>query len=462
MNIALIYPRFRYEGVGLQEEPLGLLYLAAALREDGHEVEYVDLTFASDMEPANRVVQDAALVGLSSTTPLFGRACEVMKALRQTGTRARFVLGGSHPTIDPEGVLEAGFDIAVMGEGEVTVRRLAKALSADQGNRMDGVAGIEGIALSANGKPVVNPLNSFVQDLDSLPFPARDLADYARHGRYGMIASRGCPYNCLYCKPMQEKLFGRTIRKRTPESIAEEVERAFHDQGKRPLHFKDDTLNSYPTHWFDSLQQAFSHRGIKPRWICNGSVKNLSREKLAAMKRAGCEQICFGVESGSQRILDFYRKGVRVEEIVSTFAECHKVGIKPYAFLMLGAPIETRDDMEATYRLVRRIKPYNWLTSTTTPLPGNDLYEYAKKRGIIKIQKWEDFDNARNNLTDTDPMELDHITGADIREYRNRINRFLRIHFLIRNIFNPRVWWGLLSDPSVRLRAKLFLQRKFK
>lgn len=462
MNIALIYPRFRYEGVGLQEEPLGLLYLAAVLRKGGHDVKYVDLTFARDMGPADKVVQDAAFVGLSSTTPLFGRACEVMKALRQRGTKARFILGGPHPTIDPEGVLEAGFDIAVIGEGEVTVRKLADALSGSEGRGTEILEDIEGIAVKGNGKTVVNPLTSFVEDLDSLPFPARDLADYTRHGRYGLIAARGCPYHCLYCKPMQEKLFGCAVRKRTPESIAEEVKQAFQDHGKRPLQFKDDTLNLYPTHWFISLRQAFRQRGLRPRWICNGSVKNLPREKLVAMKKAGCDQICFGVESGSQRILDFYRKDVTVEQIVRTFRECHKVGIKPYAFLMLGAPIETRDDMEATYRLVRRIQPYNWLTSTTTPLPGNDLYEYAKKRGIINIETWEDFDNARNSLTDRGPMALDHITGADIREYRNKINRFLRIHFLIKNCLNPRLWWGLLSDPSVRLRARLFLQRKFR
>jgi anaerobic magnesium-protoporphyrin IX monomethyl ester cyclase len=459
MNIALVYPRFRYEGVGLQEEPLGLLYLAAVLRREGHEVTYADLTFASDLEPANRAVQEAHLVGLSSTTPLFGRACEVMKALRPKAPGAKFALGGPHPTIDPEGTLEAGFDIAVLGEGEQSVCRLTDALSSGE---RDAVAGVEGIAVKENGESVTRPLTSFVKDLDSLPFPARDLADYTCHGRYGLIASRGCPYRCLYCKPMQEKLFGLAVRKRGHESIAEEVKRAFLEHGKRPLQFKDDTLNLYPTHWFLSLREEFLRRGLKPRWTCNGSVKNLPQEKLVAMKKAGCDQICFGVESGSQRILDFYRKEVQVEDIIRAFDNCHRIGIKPYAFLMLGAPIETRDDMEATYRLVRRIKPYNWLTSTTTPLPGNELYEYAKKRGIINIKRWEDFDNARNNLADSDPMLLDHITGADIREYRNKINRALRIHFLLKNCLNPRLWWGLLSDPSLRLRARLFLKRKFR
>lgn len=436
MKITLIYPRFKYESVGNVEEPLGILSIAAVLKKANHSVAFHDLTFAKDFSILKKDVYDSDLVGLSASSPLFGIARKVLAYVKEVNPGVKTVIGGPHPTLDPGDTLDAGFDFAVMGEGEDTILELVKGIEEGIFNHIDG------IAYKENNGIKINQPRKFIQNLDALPLIDRSLVDYNRYFTFGIMATRGCPFLCSFCKPMQDKLFGNVIRKRSISNIVDEIEELVKIDRKKVIYFKDDTLTICSFAWFREFRDELKKRGLRIKWGCNARVDTVDREKLELMKECGCNGLAFGVESGSQRILDFYKKGITPEQVINTFALCRKLKLERLAFLMLGAPVETKEEMEMTYRLVRKIKPDLWFLFIATPFPGNYLHEYAKKRNIIKISNYIECDNAQNSKDLKLTMELDHLTKEDIKEYRDKIN-----HYMIRIIILRRIW-RTLTRPS--------------
>lgn len=436
MKITLIYPRFRYKNVGNVEEPLGILSIAAVLNRAGHEVSFCDLTFAKDLQILDADIYNSELVGFSSSSPLFGITKQVLSYVKELNPNIKTVVGGPHPTQDPEDALKAGFDFAVIGEGEKTILELIRALKERTYDK------VKGIAYHENGEIRINSGQEFIQDLDTVPFINRRLLDYSKYFTFGMMATRGCPFNCFYCKPMQDKLFGSYLRKRSIPNIVDEMEQLHKVDNKKVIYFKDDTLTICPSNWFEEFSNELRKRDLRIKWGCNARVDTIDREKLSLMKQSGCVGLSFGVESGSQKIVDFYRKGTKIEQVVRAFNLCRKLKLHTLAFIMLGAPIETKDDLEMTYRLVRKIKPDQWIVYTTTPFPGNYLHEYAKKRGIISIKDYIEYDNAQNSKDLSLPMKLDYLTKEDIQRYRDKIN-----HYMIRRTILLRLWC-VLTKPS--------------
>jgi len=452
VKISLVWPCYQYPSAGGTEEPLGILYLASAIRALGEDVSYIDLTGEPDLRICNDV-ESSDIVGISSTTPLFGKAKIVLDHIRTINKKAIFLVGGPHATIDPADALDAGFDFAVMGEGEGAVTDLIKAF------RSGDPYSVGGIAFRKNGEVRINPRTAFVEDLDSLPFPWREQVDYSKYRSIGLITTRGCPYNCAFCKPTQEKLFGKHIRRRSAANLVDELEEVTRTIGKRKITFKDDTLTLYPREWFEDLHSRMVQRKLGLKWQCNSSVRSLNLEKLRVMKEAGCMQICFGVESGSQKMLDLYGKSQTPEEVVERFQWCHEVGIRPYAFVMVGAPTETVEELELTYRLVKRIKPFNGHIYTVTPLPGTALYDFCLARGSLKPMGYEDYDNANNAEKWRSPLKLDYLTDDDLRKYVSKIARYFGYRAIVGSLRSPEVWKEVLFSKGFRKRARKVLRR---
>jgi len=428
-SVLLIYPRYQYRLASSLEEPLGILYVASALKSAGYGVDVIDLTFDRDL---SRVVasleKQPSWVGMSVTSPLLDKAVEVLRFVRRQAPSTPVVMGGPHASAFPEGALTCGFDFAMVGDGE------GAAVALTEGIERNDVRGVRGLVYrsAAEDRICQNP-PSHTRALDSLPFPDRSYLDYRKYEKVGCITTRGCPYNCLYCKPMQDKLFGRKIRRRSPENVVREIEGFYRTLGRRMVHFRDDTMTISGSEWFSTFERLLRERipgGI--RFQCNSRVDQITEEKLVLMKKAGCCQIFFGVESGSQRILDFYRKGTRPEQAVEAFRLCKKHKIQTVAAIMLGAPVETVEDMKLTYRLVRRIRPDNWIVYTTTPFPGNYLYDYALENKLMRVSRSEEFDNAMNKRNGFMPLELKHITPEDLRRYTNKIDRYMILYSLLR------------------------------
>ncbi|MEA2036092.1 MAG: radical SAM protein [Nanoarchaeota archaeon] len=430
MRITLIYPGFKEDASGLSE-PLGILYIASVLKKEGHKVDFIDMTFNTDQNIIEKIVKNSDLVGMSCTSLLFDRVIKFVRDIKELNKDMPCFLGGSHGTINPEDVLKEGFDYVIIGEGENTVKNLADALS----GKID-IESIDGLAFKKEDKVVIKSKMDFIDNLDSLPFPARELWDYESYFKtgtteIGIIATRGCPYNCLYCKPMIDKLFGNKVRKRSAKNVVEEIEKIDIGykglfKGKVKLWFKDDTLTLCGVSWFREFKKELAERELEIDWGCHTRVDNVDFELLMTMKEAGLSHISFGVESGSQKILNYYRKGTTVEQAVKAFEICRKLGIQTFAYFMVGAPVETREDLEMTYKLIKKIKPDGLDVYTTVPYPGNDLYDLLKDNKQLREQDNIDY------YTKNSMIKLQYLTDMDLNEYRRKIYRLNNRQLMLR------------------------------
>ena len=417
MRVLLVYPRYGYHNAGGFQEPLGILYIAGALERAGHETEVWDLSFEQSQPSIEKRLDGVGMLGISSSTALYGRALEILRAAKESRPDTQVVLGGPHATAMPERVVEDGFDVAVVGEGEISAPALATAI--EKHVPLDSVPGI---AWKENGDIRSTPRAGFIEEIDSLPHPDRSLINYAKYlenglGQVGVVAMRGCPYGCTYCKPMQDKLFGKKIRRRSADDVALEVDAIARDIYDRVL-FRDDAFSTHTPEWFDGLGERLREMGTPLwGWACQGRVDQVDPEKLDAMKKAGLRMMAFGVESGSRKILDYYRKGITPEQAVLAFDLCREREIATHAFIMIGAPIETAEDVELTIKLLERLRPNSISPSITTPAPGTRLYDDTVEKGIYNIKDWTDVDYMAN----TRPLELPYLTVEQVLEAKEKM-----------------------------------------
>ncbi len=456
MNVLLVCPAYKFETLTTTEEPLGALYIGASMKQAGYHADFVDLTFEKDLKRLLASARRADCVAFSSTTQLFPTARTLLASILEVNPSVKTVIGGPHATAFAEDALSS-FDVAVVGEGEATTPDLLRCL-----DRGESLTEVPGIAFKQNGRVVINPARPFVQDLDKIAFPLREWADYSKYRRVGLMATRGCPYKCFFCKPMQDKLFGKKIRFRSPENVAEEIEPLARAYPRKVFTFKDDMLTVNRTSWFRELREQFEARKIRVRWQCNSRVDTVDEEKLTLMKEAGCYHIYFGVESGSQRILDFYHKGTSVEKAVEAFDRCHKLGILPNASVIIGAPEETREDMEQTFRLMKRLKPYKWLVHIATPFPGNYLNEYAKENDLFTDHFLHGgLVSSANPYEGKFPMKLKYLSPEDVLEVRRKIDRHMKRRFLLKSLLMPSLWRELITSSGLRREAIRSLKKHF-
>jgi len=342
---------------------------------------------------------------------LFDRACLVLDRIKKKRSGLPVIIGGPHATLRTEDALMRGFDAAAIAEGEYTAVDLVEAIQ--EGTPLYEVAG----AAAKKGEEVVyGPTRGFEPDLDNFPDPDRTLIDYSKYfddGNefVGMMATRGCPYNCLFCKPMLDKLHGHKVRGRSQKRIAEEMSNIARSLGYKSFLFKDDTMVLGGVEYFVEFERELASAGLRDsQWVCQARVDQVSAPLIEQMKKCGLAAMAFGVESGSQKVLDFFRKGIKVEQTIKAFDLCHEHGVGTLAFVMLGAPLETREDLEATVRLVERIRPESLSFSIATPGPGNDLHAYAIENNLRNVTSVEGNDYQYN----TDPIKLSHATAEDV------------------------------------------------
>ncbi len=420
MQIVLIDPLMTYRAHCVSET-LGLMYIAAVLREAGHGVRIIATGLREDAALQPQDIADADLVGVTATSALFGNATEVLATIRAWRSELPVIIGGAHATVSTESALRAGFDFALIGEAEKTIVEFVANLDRGLEKETRGIAFIDDA-----GAVHKTPEQSLVEDLDTLPFPARDLYDYDTFRQlggweFGMLSSRGCPFRCTFCQPTLNMIFGR-MRKRGPENVAHEMAILAEKYAPPILYFKDDTLSANGLQWFDRFRTALNERGVEQPWKCNTRVDKVGPRILDAMAEAGCTEVVFGVESGSQRILDFYQKDIQVEDTVRAFDLCKERGIRAGANVILGAPMETADEMEATYRLLQRIEPDHFWVFFATALPGKALTQYVVEHNLLKRNLgYHYYDTAMNGVYGTANIALESISYEQMVSMRNRI-----------------------------------------
>ena len=343
--------------------PLGLAYLASTLLASGVETEILNLSDITNLEKVD--IPDADWYGITCVSATYKPVVEVCKIID-----GKIVVGGVHPTVESEQTLrDTGADFVVTGEGDYVFRDL--------------VCGhIEPKDMILAG--------GVIEDLDSLPFPARHLFPYNEvvnlDGILGcdkgvvassIITARGCPYRCSFCVKSHE-MFSR-FRYRSAENVADEVSLLVEDYGVQHIRILDDTFTLIKKRVLDLCDKISP---LEITWACITRADQIDDEMLYSMKKAGCIEVNIGVETGSKRLLKLMNKNETVETYIKASEKIRKTGMLFKPFLMYDFPTETPKDREDTLELVRKIKPDKFTLSKFTLLPGSDMWMCPEKYGI--------------------------------------------------------------------------------
>jgi anaerobic magnesium-protoporphyrin IX monomethyl ester cyclase len=386
--------------------PLGTLYAASYMRQQGFEVALFDAMLAASeaewdqalarYQPDYAVLYEDNFNYLSKMCLLNMRqaAFEMVRMAKSRG--CTMIVCGSDATDHAEAYLAAGADFVLLGEGEETLAELIDHL---EGHHPNGFEDILGLAYqSSDGEGVRrNPRRPVMRNIDDLPFPAWDLVDVDRyretwlshHGYYSMnmVTTRGCPYHCNWCaKP----IWGQRYSSRSPQSVVEEM--GWLKQSYQPDHiwFADDIMGLKPG-WWSEFADRLETNGTRIPFKCLSRADLIVRDEnnVMALQRAGCDIVWIGAESGSQQVLNAMEKGTRVEQIYEAAHQLQGVGVKVGFFLQFGYPGETRADIEKTLQMVRECQPDDVGMSVSYPLPGTKFYENVKLQ-LGKKQNWVD------------------------------------------------------------------------
>ena len=399
-TVSLVYPFFRPkpDKSVFRFPPLGLGYIASYLQQHGISASLVDCTFLAENEAVERVRKSKPeIVGIYSMFSMKAPALRMAKRLRDHCEM--LVAGGPLPTLCAEDFL-GDFDVVGVGEGEATVLELAEAF---EGSRsLSTVKGIVYKNPEGNDNHVIRtPVRETAQDLDRLPFPARDQFDngaYKQHHkkRFGytassVVTSRGCPFQCDFCS---RAVFGHEFRTRSAVNIVDEME-IVKALGYERIMFSDDCFTLDKRRLL-SICDEIARRRLDIGWECLSRVDTINRETALAMKKAGCIRVFFGLESGNDAVLTLMNKQTTTEEAKRAVLTAKASGIQVGAFFIVGYPGETNNTVLDTLRFASSL-PLDYLSfSVPYPIPGTPLY-----------------DRVRNNIEFDDLAQPKHLSVTD-------------------------------------------------
>ncbi len=458
MKIAFVYPRLRDQVHGMWP-PLGIITLGTILRDQGQDVRCFDASFDRNF---NRIEMELKkfhpdLVGVSTLTNFFENSRRIISIAKALG--ARTMMGGPHPSIAAEKSLEMipELDFAIQGEGEEILPELVSVL--EQGGELSE---IPSLIFRQDRELRVNPRPSKALDLDTVPIPDRDILDvhhlYLTSRAVNLHVSRGCPFRCSFCQPTLHRMFGKKMRFRSPELVVEEIKQLHEKYHVSDFFFNDDVFTTNRK-WLREISTLIRKAGFNEKFRCvvNSRVDIFDDETARTLKEIGCYYILFGIESGSQEILDSLNKGITVEQTRSAFALCKKYGFRSHAYVLLGAPGETRESLRLTENLIEEIKPDTVHISICTPLLGTYLMEDCQKKGLINVTDFGDLDYyLERTQAGKLPLTLPNLTYEDVLESRARILGRRRRSFFMYNL--RELTRDLIHEPSLK---KIFFRYSF-
>ena len=402
-------PWYRFFGQQFSAKPLGLCSLAALLEKEGFNVG----VYNADLEPGAHFTQalstianfktylsrvsdlgdsvwrdikntittlNPSLVGISVVTAKYKSALTLAELIKQINPRIKIIAGGIHPTLCPEEMLKTGvFDYVVRGEGEYTILDLLNALK--NGNP---VRQIKGLSFTENGNIIHNPDRELIENLDTLPWSANRLIlnkkDMVPDDFAHLIASRGCPYNCIFCASY--KLWTHRVRCRSPKNIVDEIKMIKEQYSPIYFYFQDDsfTINKDFVH---RLCEQMINEQLKVRWVCETRADLVTDELIKMLHRAGCFKIVLGAESGNEATLSRINKQVTKGQIRDAVRICKKNGLETSLYFMIGFPWETEKEINDTVRMMEELDPQYAVFSVATPYPGTELYSICQNEKLL-------------------------------------------------------------------------------
>ena len=431
MKILLIDPPFkRFTGFVNFYYPMGLAYLASVLRNAAYEVAILDvdaLNKGSDIDfsdeyrrlefyrqglnnEEHEAWQDIKnvlrnfspdIVGITAMTTKFGSVLKTAEVVKKYNPQLLVAVGGPHASLLPEQTLKSeNIDIVVRGEGEVTLVELIRVLEGQvefraegqdadlnyteefQLQKVKGLSDVKGISYRHNGQTINNLPRESIRDLDEIPFPGRDLLmhpkDYTSEDMGVVMTSRGCPFNCSYCCHP----WGKRVRHRSADNVILEMEAIKQTYGTRQFEFKDDTF-TVNKNWVLEFCDRLISKKLKVNWGCTTRAELLDDDLLNMMKKAGCNVIKIGIETGSERILKETKKGISFDQIKEAARLLNKHGLFWSGYFMVGLPTETEEDIMKTFTFMKELNPYYAGLGIYNPFPNTELFNNGVQMGLL-------------------------------------------------------------------------------
>ncbi len=375
------------------EIPLNLLYMASFLRGKGMENRCLDMRVLQHPEEVlleTMRESHPTLVGISACTTEIENAGEVAATIKRVAPDTPVVLGGHHASALPRETLKKypAIDYIILGEGEYALRELTRRILED-----DEIEDVPNLVFRRKGKIQMNEQGPMIQDLDSLPFPCREVLDLEQYvpspgtGNFmqlpstGIIGSRGCPYQCRYCS---KGVWGRTVRFRSPANIVQEIEHCIGRHGIHDFRFYDDML-TFPKFDIGEFCEIVTRKNLKITWNCYSRVNHITKEKLELMKQAGCYHIKYGIEFGTEKALKVADKKATLEMARTAVKLTKETGIECKGNFILGIPEETREDCVKTIEFAKEISPDLVAFYPFDAFPGTEFYKKYNKDGLEKV-----------------------------------------------------------------------------
>jgi radical SAM superfamily enzyme YgiQ (UPF0313 family) len=440
LKTTLIYPGIAGRGWNSLQQGMdagwishGLASLSAAAKAHGFEVDLIDLRALTGWDHFRQVLaqRDPDVVGVTMMSVDYNPARQALAIVKEVKPEALTIIGGAHVTIALQDSLRIPHvDYLVLHEGEVTFPKLLRAIE-------------------SGAPPQERVLRGEVPDLDAIPFSDRDLflEEWKTWGYdldspevpfvpelpapfVTIIAGRGCLYNCSFCKPGEDYLFGKRTRRRSVDNVLAELRSLVERYGIASFMFHDDCLTEDRA-WVTEFTEKYVAEGFTMPFFCQTRADIVVRHEdmVARMARAGLRGYFVGFESGSDRVLDFIRKGTTVEDNLGAARVCRKYGIAIWANYMMGLPTETKEEVLETVRMMKRIDPDYYSPAFFTPHPGTDLYDFVVEHDLSRIT---DYDSYRRNPTEPKIRGQDYaflkraMADSQRRTPLNRMKRWLR------------------------------------
>ena len=425
MRILLIQPPYPFSE--FPKPSSALMSLGTILKQAGKEVEVLDLLsahYSTDKIDRRLARFKPDVIGVTSVTMNFPLAVQTLQYCKRKAPEAVAVMGGPHVTFTAEETLRKypEVDIVVRGEGEETMRELVRAL--EHGESLERV---RGLSFRRNGETVKTGDRPFIADLDALPMPDRTLFPLSRYLAMrvpvSVLSSRGCPMDCSFC--VGYRMTGRKGRFRDPLKVVDEIE-ASRGLGFEEVCIDDDLFTRKRSHVFPICDEIL-RRGLEMNLYIFARVDTVDEPLLKKLREAGCRMICFGLESGNQKVLDLAHKRATPEKARRAVDLCKEVGISPLGSFILGLPGETRETMEETISFAQSLGiPYGF--HLLSPFPGTRVRERASEFGLkILNDDWSLYD-ADHAVTETEGVSAAEVQsfaksffgklGADIEEMK--------------------------------------------
>jgi radical SAM superfamily enzyme YgiQ (UPF0313 family) len=414
---------------GKRLPPLGLMYVAASLEQAGHEVQMLDnYLLQQSTEEVQRLVLklQPTIVGMTCGSATYRKCVETSKAIKQVTPNCKIIVGGWHASYMPESLLETPeIDYAIMGEGERAMAELANFLAKKDYKGASTVAGV-----ASRGPLGVTKNEPKFMNMDELPFAARHLLPLEKYDRNIeflkakpadiMSISRGCTFSCGFCETT--KLWGHINRQFTPQRVMAEVNYLVTTYGTRGIYFINDNFTlrkNLTTEFCDLLIK--NHLDLE--WACDTRVDLVNQEILNKMASAGCKTIWFGIESGSQKVLNHINRQITLKQIEEAVKMCRKANIQVACSFMIGMPSETREDLKASYQFADKLDADWCQFNVFIAYPDSPLW-----REMLKTGKYTQLDEFLYSYK-TDEFDYDELMRIQkqfFKDYHRAPKRILQ------------------------------------